>query len=110
MHDIHLLTVYINTSVITAVPALLAKRDLTGSVTAMDALLTQQPLAQQILTHEWPLHDDHYEEPIYLVLNLRLGVWQSNCACTAWGTADREDGEQGSGRMEIPTLQRSICT
>jgi predicted transposase YbfD/YdcC len=34
---------------ITAVPQLLAKRDLTGTVTTMDALLTQRTLCQQIL-------------------------------------------------------------
>jgi predicted transposase YbfD/YdcC len=34
---------------ITAVPQLLAKRDLTGTVTTMDALLTQRSLCQQIL-------------------------------------------------------------
>lgn len=34
---------------ITAVPQLLAKRDLTGTVTTMDALLTQRALCRQIL-------------------------------------------------------------
>lgn len=37
------------TNEITAVPALLAGRDLTGTITTMDALLTQRSLAQQIL-------------------------------------------------------------
>ncbi len=37
------------TNEITAVPALLAGRDLTGTVTTMDALLTQRHIAQQIL-------------------------------------------------------------
>jgi predicted transposase YbfD/YdcC len=37
------------TNEITAVPALLAGRDLRGTVTTMDALLTQEALAQQIL-------------------------------------------------------------
>jgi predicted transposase YbfD/YdcC len=37
------------TNEITAVPGLLAGRDLTGTVTTMDALLTQQRIAQQIL-------------------------------------------------------------
>ncbi len=37
------------TNDITAVPLLLTGRDLTGTVTTMDALLTQQPIARQIL-------------------------------------------------------------
>jgi predicted transposase YbfD/YdcC len=37
------------TNEITAVPALLAGRDLTGTVTTMDALLTQRPIAELIL-------------------------------------------------------------
>lgn len=39
----------VKTNEITAVPTLLAGRDLTGTVTTMDALLTQRHLAQQIL-------------------------------------------------------------
>ena len=38
------------TNEITAVPTLLAGRDLTGTVTTMDALLTQRELAKQILS------------------------------------------------------------
>jgi hypothetical protein len=37
---------------ITAVPKLLAERDLTGTVTTMAALLTQRTLAQQILDQQ----------------------------------------------------------
>ncbi len=39
----------VKTNEITAVPILLAGRDLTGTITTMDALLTQRHLAQQIL-------------------------------------------------------------
>lgn len=39
----------VKTNQITAVPDLLAGRDLTGTVTTMDALLTQRHIAEQIL-------------------------------------------------------------
>jgi predicted transposase YbfD/YdcC len=94
---------------ITAAPRLLARRDLTGTVTTMDALHTQRPLARQIRGQ-----GGHYlmvakanQSELHAAIE---GLFAcppppepGDCAETA-ATCDK-----GHGRLELRTLERSAA-
>ena len=94
---------------ITAAPRLLAGRDLAGTVTTMDALLTQRALAAQIRRQ-----GGHYlmvvkeNQPALHAAIHRLFTappvpLASDCAATSTHT------EKGHGRLETRTLERSAA-
>jgi predicted transposase YbfD/YdcC len=94
---------------ITAVPALLAGRDLTGTVTTMDALLTQQSQARQILAQ-----GGHY----LMVVKENQGTLYADLALL-FEQPQALRGEQdplkwcetscGHGRQETRTLESSVA-
>jgi predicted transposase YbfD/YdcC len=94
---------------ITAVPRLLQGQDLQGTVTTMDALLTQRTLAQQILDQQ-----GHYlmvvkenQPALYAAIELLFRVPPLPAA------TDHLDHvttvEKGHGRLETRTLERSCA-
>jgi predicted transposase YbfD/YdcC len=94
---------------ITAAPHLLARRDLTGTVTTMDALLTQRSLAQQIRGQ-----GGHY----LMVVKANQPELQAAIATlftTALVPAATDYAEtattldKGHGRLELRTLERSAA-
>ena len=94
---------------ITAVPALLAGRDLRGTVTTMDALLTQRNLAQQILDQ-----GGHY---LMVVKPNQPDMWAALDLLFREPPVPREPGdirsyttqERGHGRLETRTLESSTA-
>jgi predicted transposase YbfD/YdcC len=94
---------------ITAVPKLLDARNLTGTVTTMDALLTQRALAQQILDQQ-----GHYFMVVKANQPELLQAIQLLFACPPWTNQERA-GEydthttqnKGHGRLERRTLESS---
>lgn len=94
---------------ITAAPALLARRDLRGTVTTMDALLTQRALAQQIRAH-----GGHY----LMVVKANQPELQAAIATlftTALVPVATDEAEtattldKGHGRLELRTMERSAA-
>lgn len=94
---------------ITAAPRLLAGRDLTGTVSTMDALLTQRALAAQIRQQ-----GGHYlmvvkeNQPLLSTAMQQLFTeplipWASDCLATCTHT------EKGHGRLETRTVERSAA-
>jgi predicted transposase YbfD/YdcC len=97
------------TNEITAAPELLANRDLSGTVTTTDALLTQRPFAQQILDqnghylmvvkqNQGNLYDDIallFAEPPWLPR-------EKEAECQVYRSVDK-----GHGRLERRTLESS---
>jgi predicted transposase YbfD/YdcC len=94
---------------ITAVPVLLQGQDLQGTVTTMDALLTQRTLAQQILDQQ-----GHYlmvvkenQPALYAAIDLLFRVPPLPTV------TDHRDQvtmiEKGHGRLETRTLERSCA-
>ena len=94
---------------LTAAPGLLAGRDLTGTVTTMDALLTQRTLAAQIRRQ-----GGHYlmvvkeNQPalysaIHRLFTEPVAPLASDC------TAARGHTEKGHGRLETRTLERTAA-
>ena len=94
---------------ITAVPALLASRDLTGTVTTMDALLTQRALAAQIRRqggHSLMVVKENQPElhaALHRLFTEPPPPLPSDCAETYTAT------EKGHGRVETRTLERSAA-
>ena len=94
---------------ITAVPALLAGRDLAGTVTTMDALLTQRALAGQIRRqggHYLMVVKENQPElhaAIDRLFTAPPPPLPSDCAETYTAT------ERGHGRVETRTLERSAA-
>ena len=95
---------------ITAVPKLLADRDLTGTVTTMDALLTQRGLAQQILDQQ-----GHYLMIVKANQPELFQAIQLLFACPPWTSSERVSEydvhtteNKGHGRLERRTLESSI--
>ncbi|MDQ5853255.1 MAG: ISAs1 family transposase [Chloroflexota bacterium] len=94
---------------ITAVPTLLHGRDLRGTVTTMDAFLTQQAIAQQILDQH-----GHYlmivkenQPALYAAIDL---LFQLPPPPTAADHVDHVTTvEKGHGRLETRTLERSCA-
>lgn len=94
---------------ITAVPTLLAGRDLRGTVTTMDALLTQQAIAQQILDQH-----GHYlmivkanQPALYAAIDL---VFTVPPPCLPEHHLDRITTiSKGHGRLETRTLERTCA-
>lgn len=94
---------------ITAVPHLLAGRDLRGTVTTMDALLTQQAIAAQILRQH-----GHYlmivkenQPTLYAALEL---VFQRPPPALTTHHLDRvTTTSKGHGRLETRTLERTCA-
>jgi predicted transposase YbfD/YdcC len=98
------------TNEITAVPALLAGRDLSGTVTTMDALLTQEAVAQQILQQH-----GHY---LMIVKKNQLNLYRA--IETLFQTPPvparpgellvyQSSGQKQHGRLEQRTLESSIA-
>jgi predicted transposase YbfD/YdcC len=94
---------------ITAAPRLLARRDLTGTVTTLDALLTQRRLAQQIraqgghyLMIVKPNQPDLHAAITTLFAGALVPV-ATDYAETATTT------DKGHGRLELRTLERSAA-
>ena len=97
------------TNEITAAPELLADRDLSGTVTTMDALLTQRPFAQQILDQQ-----GHYlmvvkrnQGNLYKAIDLLFDEppWlprEKEAECQVYSST-----EKGHGRLEKRTLESS---
>lgn len=94
---------------ITAVPRLLQERDLQGTVTTLDALLTQQAIARQILDQR-----SHYlmmvkenQPALYAALDL---VFRRPPPCDP---ADHREQvttiNKGHGRLETRTLERTCA-
>jgi predicted transposase YbfD/YdcC len=94
---------------ITAAPRLLAGRDLRGTVTTMDAMLTQRELAAQILAQ-----GGHYlmivkaNQPELLAAIHTLFAMPP-LPLTADATDEVTTCDQGHGRLDIRTLQRSAA-
>jgi predicted transposase YbfD/YdcC len=94
---------------ITAAPRLLARRDLTGTVTTMDALLTQRALAQQIRAQGGhylmvaKANQPELQAAIATLFTTTLVPAATDCAETAT-TLDK-----GHGRLELRTLERSAA-
>jgi predicted transposase YbfD/YdcC len=96
------------TTEITAAPALLAGRDLRGTVTTMDALLTQRSVAQQILQQ-----GGHYlmvvkenQGGLYAALDLLFReppTLQGETDIVTW-----QETSRGHGRREQRTLASSV--
>lgn len=94
---------------ITAAPALLAGRDLRGTVTTMDALLTQRALAAQVLRQR-----GHYlmlvkgnQPELYLAIHR---LFTEPPPPLASDRAERvTTTEKGHGRLETRTLERSAA-
>jgi len=103
------MSVETKTNEITAAPELLRDRDLSGTVTTMDALLTQRPFAQQILDqnghylmvvkrNQANLYDDIallFDDPPWLPR-------EKEAECQVHRSA-----EKGHGRLEKRTLESS---
>ena len=94
---------------ITAVPRLLEGRVLRGTVTTMDALLTQQALAQQILAqqgHDLMIVKEH-QPNLYAALEL---VFQRPPPALAAHHLDRvTTTSKGHGRLETRILERTCA-
>jgi predicted transposase YbfD/YdcC len=94
---------------ITAAPRLLAGRDLTGTVTTVDALLAQRELAAQIRAQ-----GGHYlmvvkaNQPELLAAIATLFTRPPQPAVTD-ATAVVTTCDQGHGRLEVRTLERSAA-
>jgi predicted transposase YbfD/YdcC len=94
---------------ITAAPRLLARRDLGGTVTTMDALLTQRDLAAQILAQ-----GGHYlmavkaNQPELLAAITTLFADPPRLAA-ADATERVSTCDKGHGRLELRTLERSAA-
>jgi predicted transposase YbfD/YdcC len=97
------------TNEITAVPALLAGRDLSGTVTTMDALLTQWAVAQQILNQ-----GGHY---LMVVKKNQLNLYRAIEVLFQTPPVPARPGEalvyeyhgKEHGRLEQRTLESSIA-
>ena len=94
---------------ITAVPVLLAGQDLQGTVTTMDALLTQHALAQQILDQH-----GHYlmivkENQPTLHAAIDLLFQRPPPPAVAHHLDHVTTTEKGHGRLETRTLERSCA-
>jgi predicted transposase YbfD/YdcC len=96
---------------ITAVPQLLAGRDLTGTVTTMDALLTQRTLAQQILDQH-----GHYfmvvkanQPELYQAIELLFArpPWTKEEQAREYDIHTTQN--KGHGRLERRTLESSTA-
>lgn len=94
---------------LTAAPALLAARDLTGTVTTMDALLTQRPLAAQIRAQ-----GGHYlmivkanQPELYQAIDLLFAAPPPPLAGDRAAAAATFD--KGHGRLERRRLERSAA-
>ncbi len=93
----------------TAAPRLLAGRDLTGTVTTLDALLTQRTLATQIRRR-----GGHYlmavkeNQPARYTAIHRLFT-EPPVPLASDGAAATSRTEQGRGRLETRTLERSAA-
>ncbi len=94
---------------ITAVPRLLAGRDLTGTVTTMDARLTQRQVAQQILAQQ-----GHYlmvvkanQPELYQAIALLFArpPWTRTEQQTEYDACRTVD--KGHGRLELRSLESS---
>ena len=98
------------TNEITAVPALLAGRDLSGTVTTMDALLTQEAVARQILQQH-----GHY---LMIVKKNQLNLYRAIEVLFQTPPVPARPGEllvyeysgkKEHGRLEQRTLESSIA-
>lgn len=98
------------TNEITAVPALLAGRELRGTVTTMDALLTQEAIARQIL--------DQHGHYLMIVKKNQLNLYQA--IATLFQTPPvparpgewlvyQDSGHKEHGRLEQRTLESSTA-
>jgi len=97
------------TNEITAVPLLLTGRDLTGTVTTMDALLTQQPIARQILAQ-----GGHYlmivkanQPSLYAAIALLFRT--PPVPARPGELRDAQTGGKGHGRLERRLLSSSTA-
>lgn len=94
---------------ITAVPQLLAGRDLTGTVTTMDALLTQRTLAQQILDqqgHYFMIVKANQPELCQAIeLLFARPPWTKKERASEYDVHTTEN--KGHGRLERRTLETS---
>ncbi|MDP9371239.1 MAG: ISAs1 family transposase [Chloroflexota bacterium] len=94
---------------ITASPRLLAGRDLRGTVTTMDALLTQRGLAAQIRRQggHYLMAVKENQPALYTAIHRLFSEpvipLASDCAATSTCT------EKGHGRLETRTLERSAA-
>lgn len=98
------------TNEITAVPALLAGRDLSGTVTTMDALLTQWAVAQQILDQ-----NGHYlmvvkknQHNLYRAIETLFQTPPVPARPAEWLVYEYH-GRKEHGRLEQRTLESSIA-
>ncbi len=94
---------------ITAAPALLAGRDLAGTVTTMDALLTQRALAQPIRDqggHDLPVVQEH-PPGVYDAIDRVFTAAPPPEATDHLETVTTVD--QGHGRLETRTLARTAA-
>jgi predicted transposase YbfD/YdcC len=97
------------TNEITVVPGLLAERNLTGTVTTMDALLTQQQIAQQILAQ-----GGHY---LMIVKKNQPALYEAVALLFRMPPVPTQPGElltgqtegKDHGRLERRTLDCSIA-
>ncbi len=97
------------TNEIRAAPQLLAGRDLSGTVTTMDALLTQRALAQQILNQggHYLMAVKRNQRELYdaIALLFEGGAW--TVAEKAQEYESYRSVDKGHGRLEIRTLESS---
>lgn len=103
------MSVETKTNEITAAPELLRDRDLSGTVTTMDALLTQRPFAQQILDQ-----NGHY---LMVVKRNQANLYDAIALLfddPPWLPREKEaecqvhrSAEKGHGRLEKRTLESS---
>ena len=108
---VHQVAVKQKSNEITAVPALLAGRNLHGTVTTMDALLTQRSIAQQILEQ-----NGHY---LMMVKANQTELYQAIAFLFAnppWTKCEQgreywkyRTMDQGHGRIEYRTLESSTA-
>lgn len=94
---------------ITAAPRLLAGWDLRGTVTTMDALLTQRALARQILAqggHYLMVVKDNQPEVLAAITTLFA---DPPLAAVADAAERATTCDKGHGRLEVRTLERSAA-
>ena len=94
---------------ITAAPRLLAGRDLRGTVTTMDAMLTQRELATQILAQggQYVMVVKANQPEVLAAISTLFAL--PPLPLTADATAEVTTCDQGHGRLEIRTLERSAA-
>jgi predicted transposase YbfD/YdcC len=94
---------------ITAAPRLLAGRDLRGTVTTMDALLTQRELASQILAQggQYLMVVKANQPELLAAISTLFATPPMPVAAAA--TDEVTTCDKGHGRLEIRTLERSAA-